>query len=155
MTVTEFIGGYVPFLSGLTPEQAASLAAAAEQMTFKKGQTVLFRGVTVEGLHVVATGKVSVHAKLEKNSKTLTQVAQLGVGDVFGETSIIEMGTAGATIKADEDGTLVFVIPQDAFRQILAENAAFQARATSLIAARKKKTLECAGGPAERELVAA
>lgn len=154
MTVTEFIQTSVPFLSGLTPEQAASLAAAAEQLSFKKGQTVLFRGVTVEGLHVVATGKVSVHAKLDKNSKTLTQVAQLGAGDVFGETSIIEMGTAGASIKSDEDGTLVFVIPQEAFRLILAENAEFQARATSLIAARKKKTLECAAGPV-RELVAA
>lgn len=141
MTVTEFIQTAVPFLKGLNDEQSRAVAVAAQQLSFNKGQTVLFKGVTVDGLHIVATGKVSVHIKPDKN-KPLMQVAELGPGEVFGETSIIEMGISGATIKAGEDGTLIFVIPQDAFRIILAQNAEFKARTEALIAARKASSAE-------------
>jgi CRP-like cAMP-binding protein len=136
MTVTEFLKDRVPFLSGLTEDQSRALANAAAQLACKKGQTILFKGVTVDGLHVVAAGKVSVWVKPDK-TKPLAQVAQLSPGEVFGETSIIEMSTAGATVKAEEDGTLIFVLPQDAFRCILDQNPDFKARALALIAARK------------------
>jgi len=137
MTVTEFFKTSVPFLSGLDDEQARALATAAEQVSCRRGQTILLRGVTVDGLHVVATGQVSVWIKADKRQPVLA-VAQLGPGEVFGETSIMEMSTAGATVKADEDDTLIFVIPQDAFRAILDQNAEFRVRAQALIAARKK-----------------
>ena len=137
MTVTEFLKTGVPFLSGISDEQALSLATAATQLSCKTGHTILLRGVTVDGLHVVATGKVSVWIKPEKSKPALV-VAQLGPGEVFGETSIMEMSTAGATVKAAEEDTLIFVIPQDAFRAILDQNPEFHARAQALIAARKK-----------------
>lgn len=138
MTITEFLQSHVAFLQGLTQDQAHNLATLAEQRSYQSGQTVLFRGTTVDGLYVVAEGKVSVWAKPPK-AKALVEVAQLGPGEVFGETSIIELGTAGATVKAVEGDTLVFVIPHDAFREILSQNPEFQARAQALIDARKKK----------------
>jgi len=141
MTVTEFLKTLVPFLSGLSEEQAHALAVAAQQISFTKGQTVLFKGVTVDGLHIVASGKVSVYVRPEK-SKPPVMVAQLGPGEIFGETSILEMGTAGATIKAAEDDTLIFLIPQDAFRGILDQNAEFRERALALIEARKKNSAQ-------------
>jgi CRP-like cAMP-binding protein len=136
MTVTEFLKGHVPFLGGLSEEQSRSLAVAAVQLPCRKGQTILFKGVTVDGLHVVAAGHVGVWVKPDK-TRPLVQVATLGPGEIFGETSIIEMSTAGATVKAEEDDTLVFVIPQDAFRCVLDQNPEFRARALALIAARK------------------
>lgn len=135
MTVTEFLREHVPFLSGLTEDQAHYLAKAAEQIVFRKGQTVIFRGVTVDGLHVVAAGKVTVHAKVNRD---VVQVAELGPGDVFGETSIIEMTVAGATIKAAEDETLLFVIPEDSFKKIMKTDPDFEKRVLELIAERKK-----------------
>lgn len=135
MTVTEFLQTKVPFLSGLTEDQARYLAQAAEQLTFHKGQTVIFRGVTVDGLHVVAAGLVTVHAKV---GKEVMKVAELGPGDVFGETSIIEMSVAGATIKAADDDTLLFVIPEEAFKKMLATDKEFDARVKAVIAARKQ-----------------
>ncbi|MDD5629541.1 MAG: cyclic nucleotide-binding domain-containing protein [Elusimicrobia bacterium] len=137
MTVTEFLQTKVPFLSGIDNEQARTLAVAAEQLNCRAGQTVLFQGVTVEGLHVVALGKVSVWVKPSK-SRSAVEVAQLGPGEVFGETSIIEMGTAGATVKADQDETLIFVIPQDVFHAVLDQHPEIRARAEALIAARRK-----------------
>lgn len=146
MTVTDFLQNQVPFLQGLSADQAHALAEQAEQQQFSMGQTVLFKGTTVDGLYVVASGRVTVWIKPDK-VKPPVQVAELGVGDVFGETSIIEMGTAGATIKAGEEGTLVFVLPHDAFRGILDANEALRARASALIEARKKKNVELSGRP--------
>ena len=137
MTVTEFLKSRVPFLSGLEDDQARALAEAAQQVVFNRGQTILFRGVTVEGLHVMATGRASVWVKPDKN-RPMAAVAALGPGEIFGETSILEMSTAGATVKAEEDETLVFIIPQDAFRAILDRNPGLKARAEALIALRKQ-----------------
>lgn len=138
MTVTEFLQKHVPFLAGLTEAQAKAMAVKAEQKRYKKGQTVLFKGVSVEGLHVMAMGKVSVHIKPEK-SKEWLKVAELGPGDVFGEMSIVEFAMAGATVKAETDDTLVFVIPQDLFTDLMDADPAFKSRVTALIEARRPK----------------
>ncbi|MBI5629805.1 MAG: cyclic nucleotide-binding domain-containing protein [Elusimicrobia bacterium] len=137
MTVTEFFQSSVSFLKGLTQDQAHRLAVQTEQLTFKGNQTVLFKGTTVDGLYVVAQGKVGVYAKPDKG-KDIAQIAELGPGEVFGETSIMEMGTASATIKSLAAETLVFIIPQQAFRDVLAENLEFKARAEAVVASRKK-----------------
>lgn len=141
MTVTEFLHTQVAFLSGITGEQAHALAVEVQQQAYAAGQNVILRGTTVDGLYVIASGKVGVWAKPEKK-KVLEQVAELGAGEVFGETSIMEMCTAGATVKAVEDETLVFLIPQEAFRVVLEQNPELAARATALIDSRKKKTRE-------------
>lgn len=138
MTVTEFLQKHVPFLAGVTDAQAKTMATKAEQKRYKKGQTVLFKGVSVEGLHVMAMGKVSVHIKPEK-SKEWLKVAELGPGDVFGEMSIVEFAMAGATVKAETDDTLIFIIPQDLFTEMMEADAAFKAKVTQLIEARRPK----------------
>ncbi|MBI5596147.1 MAG: cyclic nucleotide-binding domain-containing protein [Elusimicrobia bacterium] len=141
MTVTEFLKTRVPFLAGLSEEQAKAMAVKAEQKPFKKGQTILFKGVSVEGLHVVAAGKVSVHVKPDK-AKEWAKVAELGPGDVFGEMSIVEFAMAGATIKSEDDGTLVFIVPQDLFTDLMDKDAAFKERVLALIDARRPKAPE-------------
>ena len=122
MTVTEFLKTLVPFLSGITDEQAQFLAKAVEQITYNTGHTVIFRGSTVDGLHVLASGQVSVQAKV---GKEVHQVASLGPGDVFGEISMI---------------------PQEAFLKVLRSDPALEARVKAVIDERKK-SLEATKGP--------
>jgi CRP-like cAMP-binding protein len=141
VTVTEFLQQHVPFLSGVTADEAHALALCSEQLSFGKGQTVLFQGTTVDGLYVVASGKVGVWVRADK-SKPAQLAAELGMGEVFGEMSVLEFSTAGATIKAADEPTLLFLIPQDAFRGVLQQNPAINERAQALIASRKKKTAE-------------
>lgn len=138
MTITEFLKDHVPFLKGLSDEQARLLATSVEQKTFKANQTVIFKGVTVDGLYVVATGKVSVYIRPEKN-KEWVRVAELGPGDIFGERSILEFTTATATIKGAAEESLLFVVPQAAFRQLLDSDASFKERTVALIESRTKK----------------
>jgi CRP/FNR family transcriptional regulator len=136
MTVTEFIRTQVPFLTGLTEDQALYLAKGIEQKPYRSGQTIVFKGVSVEGLHIVAQGRVSVHVKPDK--KDWVKVAELGPGDVFGETSIMEFAMAGATIKSMKDDTLIFVIPQETFRKLLATDPELEKRTVALIEQRKQ-----------------
>lgn len=129
-----FLRERVALFAGVTDENLSALAEASELHTFNMGQTVLFKGATVDGLHVTASGRVGVYVK--STNKTSVLVAELGAGEVFGEMSIVEMGTAVATIKALED-TVVLVIPQESFRRVLQQDEAFAVRVNMLIASRK------------------
>lgn len=135
MDAFTFLKEHTPLFAGVADMHLETLAGASKVAAYANGKTVLFQGITVDELHVVCSGKLSVQVKVP--NKGLTTVAELEPGDVFGETSIFEMGTAGATIKAAADDTYVLAIPQDAFRRILAEDPAFVERVKALIASRR------------------
>jgi CRP-like cAMP-binding protein len=135
MDAFTFLRERVALFAGVSDEHLTTVAVGSTLSSYKNGQTIMFKGATVDGLHVMAVGKAGVFIK--PASQPLVQVAELSSGDVFGETSIIENGTAGATIKCLEDGTYVLNIPQDAFRGLLAESPEFVARVKALIASRK------------------
>lgn len=130
-----FLRDHVALFAGVTDENLAALVESSALLRFNVGQTILFKGATVDGLHVVASGKAGVFVK--PSNRPAVQVAELGPGEVFGEASIVEMGTAGATIKASENDTLVLMIPQEAFRHVLQQDEGFAVRVNTLIAARK------------------
>lgn len=136
MTVIEFFTKHVPFLAGLGEAEARELAQAVEQATYAKGKLVVMQGETVDCLHVIAAGKVSV-TRREKGKDPVT-LATLGPGDVFGEASILEMGVAGATIRAVEDATILR-IRQEAFIKAMAGNAALKESLLAKVAARRAK----------------
>lgn len=135
MDALTFLRDHVALFAGIPEDQLTPLAVASSVEAFKNGQTIMFKGTTVDGLHVMCSGSAGVWVK--PPNKPLVQVATLGPGDVFGETSIFEMGTAGATIKAAADDTYALAIPQDAFRGLLAGNPEFVERVKALIASRK------------------
>ncbi len=135
MDAFTFLRERVALFAGVSDEHLTAIATGSSLSAYKNGQTIMFKGATVDGLHVMAVGKAGVFIKPPQ--QPLTQVAELASGDVFGETSIIENGTAGATIKCLEDGTYVLNIPQDAFRTLLAESPEFVAQVKALIASRK------------------
>lgn len=135
MDAFTFLRERVALFAGVSDEHLTAVATNSTLSTYKSGQTIMFKGATVDGLHVMAVGKAGVFVK--PPNQPPTQVAELNQGDVFGEVSIIENGTAGATIKCIQDGTFVLNIPQDAFRVLLAESPEFVERVKALIASRK------------------
>ena len=137
-TVTDFLRDSVSFLKGLSNEEAHELAAACEQADFASGETIIRQGTTVEGLHVVATGKVEIWVKLP--NRTATRVVVLGPGEVFGEASILESGVAMATIKAAEE-THLFIISQDVFRLMIERKPEMRDLFLSHIKARREASM--------------
>ena len=120
---------------GVNEENLTALAESSVLLPFSAGQTILFKGATVDGLHVILSGKVGVYVK--STNKTLVRIVELGLGEVFGEMSIVEMGTAGATIKAETDGTLILMIPQESFRHVLQQDEGFAVRVNMMITSRR------------------
>lgn len=135
MDALTFLRERVALFAGVSEERLEELAVASSLISYNKGQTILFKGGTIDGLHVLAMGKVTVFSK--PPNKPLVEIAELGPGEVFGETSIIEMGTSWASVKALEDKTLVLVIPQPAFRVLLEGNPEFVARLLALSSSRR------------------
>ena len=135
MDALTFLSAHVPLFTGVSEEDLSPLAAAAALKSFAAGQTVLFAGMSVEFLHVVATGTVFVSAKVP--NKGMVRLADLTTGQVFGEASIIEASLAGATVKAGESGAVVLLIPEQAFRELMAKDQAFAARVREMIQQRR------------------
>lgn len=135
MDALTFLSSRVALFSGVAPEQIAPLAAAATVDSVAANQTILFKGTTVDGLYVVCTGSVLVQDKVP--GKGMTVLAELGEGEAFGEKSIIEHGTASATVKSGAAGAVVMMIPQEAFRHLLQLDEAFAVRVNTLIKSRQ------------------
>jgi len=134
MDAMTFLRERVSLFEGVNDENMVALAHASELVSYKAGQTILFKGATVDGLHVVVSGEAGVYVKA--TNKALVRVATLGSGEVFGEMSVVEMGTAGAAIKAEQD-SMVLVIPQASFRHVLQQDEGFAVRVNTLIVSRR------------------
>jgi CRP-like cAMP-binding protein len=130
-----FLQAQAPLFAGASEQTLDELAESSELRTFKPGQTILFKGSTVDALHVVATGQALVLGKSAAGAAAT--VATLDPGEVFAEASIVDSTVCGATVKAGEAGALILAIGQDAFRRALAKDEAFSARVRALIAARR------------------
>jgi CRP-like cAMP-binding protein len=136
MDALTFLSGHVPLFEGVSAEELTELAVNSVLRQYAAGKVVIYSGMTVEGLHVVATGKVEVHVKVPGKSGT-QRVADLGPGDVFGEVSMVEKTMSAAAVKAGPEGAYVLVIPEEPFRRLVESNAAFGARVRELIQARR------------------
>lgn len=145
MNAVEFFKTKVQFLAGLTDAEYAVLAGEAEEVSFAPGRSIIMQGMTMEGLYVLTEGKVAVWIK-PKGTPT-TQVASLGPGEVFGERSIVELGVAGATIKA-EVPTVLFLIRQEAFTKLMADDPARRQHIIDKIAERRQRLAD--NPPVER-----
>ncbi|MBI3564768.1 MAG: cyclic nucleotide-binding domain-containing protein [Elusimicrobia bacterium] len=135
MDAMTFLREHAPLFAGLSDESLAALAEASQLLSFNAGQSILLKGTTVDGLHVLVAGTAGVYAK--QANKGIVHVATLAPGDACGETSIVEMGVANATVKALEDGAKVLLIPQEAFRHVLQRDEAFAVRVNTLIRSRQ------------------
>lgn len=142
MDALTFLSSHVALFAGIPEEQLAPLVAHASLASHNVGATILFKGETVDGLHIVCNGSVVVSAKMP--GKGVVQLAELGQAEVFGETSIVEHGTSGANVKAGAEGATVLVIPQEAFRHLLQLDEAFAVRVNTLIRSRKAPAVEAA-----------
>lgn len=130
-----FLRDSTPLFDQMSDESLVALAEASKLLSFNAGQSILLKGTTVDGLHVIVSGAAGVFVKVP--NKGIDQIAELAPGDVCGEMSIVEMGVANATVKALAVGTQVILIPQEAFRHILQQDEGFAVRVNTLIRSRQ------------------
>jgi CBS domain-containing protein len=102
-----------PPFDALSPDQLTEVANATGRARFDAGQEILHQGgAPSPGLYLVSSGSVQVwdaHRLLDEP----------GVGEVFGELSLLSGAGPTATVTAGEDGLVCLVVDGEVAREVL------------------------------------
>src|SRR5882757_6948934 len=108
----------VPLFDGLTPAEVEELAKVAVPRTYEAGQVVFREGDQGDTCFVVKSGAIKISR--EHGGRTIA-LAELRVGDMFGELSMFGGEVRSATAAALEDTAAIALLAGDV-RRLLAGN---------------------------------
>jgi len=101
----------VPLFAGLSRRHVTKIAGLASSKRYGSGSTLVKSGAPGESVFVILDGRVAVRA----GARRIT----LGIGDFFGEMSLLDGEPRSATVIAQTD-VLVMMIPRRKFLKLLA-----------------------------------
>jgi len=101
---------------GLVPEALERIAAIASQEAFKANALIFKEGDVGDKLYLILEGKVRISRQLSGMGEEA--LAILGVGEAFGEMSLIDDTPRSADARAHEAVKLL-VITREAFEDLL------------------------------------
>jgi CRP-like cAMP-binding protein len=101
---------------GLVPEALERIAAIASQEAFKPNALIFKEGDVGDKLYLILEGKVRISRQLSGMGEEA--LAILGVGEAFGEMSLIDDTPRSADARAHEAVKLL-VITREAFEDLL------------------------------------
>jgi CRP-like cAMP-binding protein len=104
----------VPLLSQIDREELERLAELTREKQYPKGSVILFEDDPGDSLYIVRQGRVKVVLIGEDGREVILGV--LGVGEHFGELSLIDEQPRSAHVIAMEDSILL-VLRRDDFRR--------------------------------------
>ncbi len=109
-TTADFLGT-VPLFNGLDHEELQRFADLTRERFYPKGSVILFEHDPGDSLFVVRAGRVKVVLIGEDGREVILGV--LGVGEHFGELSLIDDRPRSAHVIAMEDSTLLVLRRED------------------------------------------
>ena len=95
MTNEEFLAR-VPIFENCTADEIASIAAVAQEHTYGPGQIIVTQGTPGQAFYLITSGRVAI----ERDDSVL---GAFGVGDFFGEMSLLDSAPRSATIRAIDE----------------------------------------------------
>jgi CRP/FNR family transcriptional regulator, cyclic AMP receptor protein len=101
----------VPLFAGCSNKDLQKIVKASDEITLAAGSVLVDQGQTGREAFVILEGSATV-------SRNRRRVAQVGVGAIIGELSLLDRGPRTATVTADTDLT-VLVISQREFAGII------------------------------------
>jgi CRP/FNR family transcriptional regulator, cyclic AMP receptor protein len=113
MDTTDFLAT-VPLLSRIAPDDLRRFADVTREKQYPKGSVILFEDDPGDSLFIVRSGRVKVVLVAEDGREVILGV--LGIGEHFGELSLIDDQPRSAHVIAMEDSVLL-VLRRDDFRQ--------------------------------------
>lgn len=108
----------VELFHGLNPSDVQKIFSRGMTLKVPQGETVFFKDTTGNQMYVVLGGEVGVFDGPKR-------VAELGVGQTFGEMSLLNEEPRSATIVALTDCNL-FVLTEEIFHKLLTKRVAVQ-----------------------------
>ena len=112
-TTADFLGT-VPLFSGLNRPELDAFAELTRERSYPRGSVILFENDPGDSLFVVRSGRVKVVLIGEDGREVILGV--LGVGQHFGELSLIDEQPRSAHVIAMEDASLI-VLRREDFRK--------------------------------------
>ncbi|HWZ60878.1 MAG TPA: Crp/Fnr family transcriptional regulator [Gemmatimonadaceae bacterium] len=113
MEIADFLAT-VPLLSQIPAEELQRFAEVTRDKQYPKGSVILFEDDPGDSLYIVREGRVKVVLVGEDGREVILGV--LGVGEHFGELSLIDDQPRSAHVIAMED-SLLLVLRRDDFRR--------------------------------------
>jgi CRP/FNR family transcriptional regulator len=126
----------VPLFDGLTPAEVEELAKVAVPRTYEAGQVVFREGDQGDTCFVVKSGAIKISR--EHGGRTIA-LAELRVGDMFGELSMFGGEVRSATAAALEDTAAIALLAGDV-RRLLAGNPEIALKMLETMANRVRAT---------------
>lgn len=114
-TTADFLAT-VPLFRSLAPGEVATFAQLAREKSYPKGSVILFEDDPGDSLFVVRQGRVKVVLVSEDGREVILGI--LGVGEHFGELSLIDDQPRSAHVVAMEDSTLLVLRREDFRRRV-------------------------------------
>lgn len=122
----------VPIFAGLSRRQVTKLLDKSKVVTHKDGQEIAREDEGALALHLIleGTAAVSVHGAKKRD---------IGVGDYFGEISLIDGRRRSASVHASSTPLKTLVVPHLAFHRLLEEEPEFALGLLKLLCARLRE----------------
>lgn len=120
MNTADFLAT-VPLFKSLAPDEVAAFSQLVREKSYPKGSVILFEDDPGDALFVVRTGRVKVVLVAEDGREVILGI--LGVGEHFGELSLIDDQPRSAHVVAMEDAALL-VLRREDFRRRVEQNPA-------------------------------
>lgn len=114
-TTADFLAT-VPLFRSLAPGEVATFAQLAREKSYPKGSVILFEDDPGDSLFVVRQGRVKVVLVSEDGREVILGI--LGIGEHFGELSLIDDQPRSAHVVAMEDSTLLVLRREDFRRRV-------------------------------------
>ena len=141
-TTADFLAT-VPLFSSLDPEELARFAELTREKAYPKGSVILFEDDPGDSLYLVREGRVKVVLVGEDGREVILGV--LGVGEHFGELSLIDDQPRSAHVIAMEDAQLL-VLRRDDFRRRVDANPAVAWQLLTELSRRLRRADDKIGG---------
>ncbi len=118
-----------PIFQSVEEHNVEEFSSLLKLEQYVKGDTIIKKGDPGRSLYIISTGQVEVLGDGDMS------IAFLSKGEVFGEMSLLSGNPVGATVKAVEPSSVLYISSKD-FRRILDKSPSLQMYFTRLLARR-------------------
>jgi CRP-like cAMP-binding protein len=118
-----------PIFQSVEEHNVEEFSSLLKLEQYVKGDTIIKKGDPGRNLYIISTGQVEVLGDGDMSIAFLTK------GEVFGEMSLLSGNPVGATVKAVEPSSVLYISSKD-FRRILDKSPSLQMYFTRLLARR-------------------
>ena len=125
-----------PLFACLTSQQLDELIRGSHRIHFGRGEKIIEQGAEGSSMFVLLHGTANVSVS---QNGTLLPIASLGMGDCFGEMSLLTGERRTATVRAEDDCEVI-EISKPAMAAVLRDSPECVTQLSELLAARKMET---------------